>query len=415
MGTQIIRNGTLIDGNGEQPIDAGAVLVADGRIAAVGREGSFAIPGDATEIDAGGGTILPGMIDAHVHLFMEGLDLQTTLTSPFSLHFYRAIDHMRRTLDAGITSVRDAGGIDLGVKTAVERGLVAGPRIQLSLSSPTTTGGHVDGWMLSGNTFEVFPAHPGNPGGLCDGPNEARRKVRQLLRAGADVIKVCATGGVSSPTDHPDFVQFSPEELAIMVQEGRYRNGVRVMAHAEGAEGIKNAVRAGVHSIEHGFILDDEAIELMLDRGTFLVPTLSVLPGVLASADGPAPAPDYALVKAREYGSEHRDSIARAQRAGVRIAMGTDAAAIPHGTNLQELGLMCECGMTPMEALVATTGAGAECLGWEDRVGTLEAGKLADVVIARTDPLADIRSLEQTSNIALVMKGGEVVKDIREA
>ncbi len=414
MGAQIIRNGTLIDGNGEEPIAAGAVLVAEGRIAAVGREGSFPVPGDATEIDAGGGTILPGMIDAHVHLFIEGLDLQTTLTTPFSLHFYRAIDHMRRTLDAGITSVRDAGGIDLGVKTAVERGLVAGPRIQLSLSSLTTTGGHVDGWMLSGHPVEVFPVHPGNPGGLCDGPDEVRRKVRQLLRAGADVIKVCSTGGVASPTDHPDFVQFSPEELAIMVQEGRYRNGVRVMAHAEGAEGIKNAVRAGVHSIEHGFTLDDEAIELMLERGTFLVPTLSVLPGVLATADGPAPAPDYALLKAREYVGEHRDSIARAQRAGVRIAMGTDAAAIPHGTNLRELGLMCECGMSPMEALVATTKAGAECLGWEDRVGTLEAGKLADVVIARTDPLADIRSLEQTSNIALVMKGGEVVKDIRE-
>lgn len=415
MTTQIIRNGTLIDGNGGEPIADGAVLVEDGRISAVGKAGSFSLPTDAVEIDAGGGTILPGLIDTHVHIMMEGLNLQKTLTTPFSLNFYQAITYMRRTLDAGVTTVRDAGGADFGVKSAVEQGLIVGPRMQISISVLSTTGGHGDGWMLSGNEISLFQPYPGNPGGRCDGPEEVRRKVREILRAGAEVIKVCSTGGVGSPTDHPDFTQFSPEELAIMVQEGRYRRGIKVMAHAQGAEGIKNAVRAGIHSIEHGFSIDEEVVSLMLEHGTFLVPTLVAPLGVLESAEQSNAAPEYALRKARASLEEHRESIARAYRAGVKIAMGTDAAVVPHGTNLRELGLMCDIGMSPMEVLVATTKVAAECLGWQDRIGTLEAGKLADVVITRTDPLADIRSLEQTTNIALVMKGGQIVKDIRGA
>lgn len=415
MVAQVIRNGTLIDGNGGESIANGAVLVEDGRISAVGRAGSFAVPNGATEIDAGGGTILPGIIDTHVHIMMEGLNTNKILSTPFSLNFYQAIEYMRRTLDAGVTTVRDAGGADLGVKMAVEKGLIAGPRMQISISVLSITGGHGDGWQASGNEVKLFQPYPGNPDGRCDGPDEVRRKVREILRAGAEVIKCCSTGGVGSPTDHPEFTQFTPEELAVMVQEGQYRRGIKVMAHAQGIEGIKNAVLAGIHSIEHGFYLDDEVIALMIERGTFLVPTLVAPLGVLESAEQGNSAPEYALRKAREALEAHRESIARAYRAGVKIAMGTDAAVMPHGTNLRELGLMCDCGMSPMESLVASTKVAAECLGWQDRIGTLEVGKFADVVIARTDPIADIRSLEQTSNIALVMKGGEIVKDIRAA
>lgn len=415
MAAQVIRNGTLIDGNGGEPTLNGAVLVEDRRVTAAGRDGSFAVPDGAVEVDAGGGTILPGLIDTHVHITGEGMNLQRILTSPFSLRFYETISYMRKTLDVGITTIRDAGGADAGIKMAVETGLITGPRMQISVSVLSTTGGHGDGWMLSGNELHLSGSYPGMPDGICDGPEEVRKKVREVLRAGAEVIKVCSTGGVGSPTDHPNFTQFSIEELKIMVEEGRFRDGIKVMSHAQGAEGIKNAVLAGIHSIEHGIFLDDEAIELMLEHGTFLVPTLVAPLGVLESVEQGNAAPEYALRKARETIDAHRDSIARAYQAGVKIAMGTDAAVVPHGTNLRELGLMCDIGMSPMEALVATTKVAAECLGWQDRVGTLEAGKYADVVITRTDPLADIRSLETTSNIALVMKGGEIVKDLRAA
>ncbi len=183
------------------------------------------------------------------------------------------------------------------------------------------------------------------------------------------------------------------------------------MAHAQGAEGIKNAVRAGIHSIEHGIFLDDEAIDLMLEHGTFLVPTLLAPLAVLEAGERPnSGMPEYGLRKARETVEIHRESIARAYQAGVKIAMGTDAGVMPHGTNLRELGLMCDVGMSPMEAIVATTKTAAECLGWQDQVGTLEPGKLADVIVTRTDPLADIRSLENVDNIALVMKDGKPVK-----
>lgn len=199
-----------------------------------------------------------------------------------------------------------------------------------------------------------------------------------------------------------------------MVQEATYRRGVKVMAHAQGAEGIKNAVRAGIHSIEHGIYLDDEGIELMLERGTFLVPTLLAPLAVLEAAEETGTIPEWGVRKARETIEIHSENIAKAYKAGVKIAMGTDAGVMPHGTNLRELGLMNNVGMSPMETIVATTKVAAECLGWQDRVGTVEAGKLADLIITRTDPIADIRSLENADNVALVMKDGRVVKDIRQ-
>ena len=410
----LIHNGTLIDGNGGTPIKNGAVLIQDNRIRAAGRRADVPLP-DAplAMLDAGGGWILPGLIDTHVHLMLEGIDIPRLLTTPFSLRFYHALDHMRRTLDAGITTVRDAGGADLGVKQAQAAGLVAGPRMQISITALSTTGGHGDGWMPSGMALEIFPPYPGMPVNTCDGVEQVRQKVREVLRAGAEVIKVCATGGVLSPTDHPEFTQFSEAELRVMVEEGAYRRGIKVMAHAQGAEGIKNAVRAGIHSIEHGIYLDDEAIELMLAHGTFLVPTLLAPLSVVEQAESKGNMPEYGVRKARETIEIHSESIERAYRAGVAIAMGTDAGVMPHGTNLRELGLMCQIGMSPMEALVATTKTAAACLGWQDRVGTLEAGKLADVVVTKTDPLANIRSLEDTGNIVLVMQDGRVVKDGR--
>lgn len=409
----LIRNGTLIDGMGAAPLSDAAVLVKENRIHAVGKANSIRLPDSpVTEIDAKGGFILPGMIDTHVHVMLEGVNIARDMMTPFSMRFYNSVTYLRNTIDAGITSVRDAGGADAGTKQALESGMIVGPRLQISISVLTTTGGHGDGWMRSGMEYDLFMAYPGFPECRVDGVEDCRRKVREVLRAGADVIKICSTGGVLSPTDHPEFTQFSPEELEVIVREAAYRRGVKVMSHAQGAEGVKNAIRAGVHSIEHGIFLDDEALELMLKHGTYLVPTL-LAPIAVLEAGEKGGMPDYGVRKAREVVEIHSDSISRAHKAGVRIAMGTDAGVMPHGTNLRELGLMNKIGMTPMETIVATTKKAAECMGWDDQVGTLEAGKLADVILVKTDPLKDIRSLENVENIPLVIKDGKVVKDRR--
>jgi imidazolonepropionase-like amidohydrolase len=411
MTQTLIYNGTLIDGNGGTPQPDAAILIENDRISTVAAGSTLPrADGDTVRIDAQKGYILPGLIDAHVHISMEVEDQRKMMATPFSLNFYKMIRYMRNTLDAGITSVRDAGGADLGMKQAVEQGYIVGPRMQISIGALTITGGHGDGWLHSGNTYRLWSDHPGLPSGLCDGVDAVRKKAREMLRAGAEVLKVHATGGVLSPTDHPEFTQFSQEELEAIVQEGKFRRGIKVMAHAQGSEGIKNAVRAGIHSIEHGIYLDDECIELMIKNGTFLVPTL-LAPVAVTEVVG---MPEWGIKKALEVIEIHRDSIARAYKSGVKIAMGTDAGVMPHGTNLRELGLMMDCGMSAMEAIVATTKTAAECMGWQDRVGTLEAGKFADVVIARTNPLDNVRSLENRDNIALVMKGGQVVKDIRK-
>jgi imidazolonepropionase-like amidohydrolase len=411
MAYTLIHGGTLIDGTGGKPMTNAAVSILDNKIHTVGSGGAVTLPTDNMDmLDVKGGYILPGLIDTHVHMMLEIDDLRVTMATPFSLNFYKAIQYMRRTLDAGITSVRDAGGTDLGVKQAVEQGLIEGPRMQISITVLGITGGHVDGWLPSGMVLNTFPSYPGNPDGICDGVEEVRKKVREVLRAGAEVIKICSTGGVFSPTDHPEFTQFSPEELEVIVQEASFRRGVKVMSHAQGGEGIKNAVRAGIHSIEHGIFLDDEAIDLMLEHGTFLVPTLLAPVAVLENAEAKN-LPEYAVRKAREVIEIHRDSIAKAHERGVKIAMGTDAGVMPHGTNLRELGLMCGIGMSPMDTLVATTKIAAECLGWQDRLGTVEVGKLADIIVTKTNPLKDIRSLENTDNIVLVMKDGKIVKN----
>ncbi|WP_436664261.1 amidohydrolase family protein [Alicyclobacillus acidoterrestris] len=413
MSYLLVKNATVIDGNGGEPQVGVSILVKDERIQQIGLNEDIEIPNeDVTTVDATGTYALPGLIDTHVHLMMEVGNLAKRLNEPFSLRFFHAKQYMERTIEAGVTTVRDAGGADLGVKTAVEQGLVVGPRMQISITPLTITGGHGDSWTLSGTNLNLG-GYPGNPSGICDGVEEVRKKVREVLRAGADIIKVHATGGVLSPTDHPEFTQFSQEELRVMVEEATFRKGIKVMAHAQGAEGIKNAVRAGIHSIEHGIFLDDEAIELMLEHGTYLVPTLLAPVAVLESAEKDDAMPEYGIRKCREVIEQHQESIAKAYRAGVRIAMGTDAGVMAHGTNLRELGLMCQIGMSPMESIVATTKTAAECLGWDHIIGTLEVGKLADIVLTNTNPLDDIRSLEDPNHIVTVIQNGNIVKNLQ--
>ncbi|MFG2785470.1 amidohydrolase family protein [Streptomyces prunicolor] len=391
----VFTGGLVFDGTGADPAPAD-VVVADGRIVDVGT----GLDGD-TQVDCTGRTLLPGLFDCHVHLTLNGIGLLGALQKPFSYQFYEAAVNLRRTLEAGITTVRDAAGADLGIKRAVEDGLLTGPRVQISIGLITQTGGHGDPWMPSGQCAGLAVPHPGRPPAMADGPDEMRRTARTLLRAGAEVLKVCTTGGVLSPRDDPRHSQFTPEELDILVTEataqGRY-----VMAHAQGAEGIKNAVRAGVRSIEHGIYLDDEAIDLMLARGTWLVPTLIAPVSVIRAAESGIQIPEAMVRKAKEVTEAHAISVRRAAEAGVRIAMGTDSGIGPHGTNLDELPLMQACGMTPAEVLTATTSSAARLLGYDD-LGTVEPGNRADLVLVEGDAY-DLKALP--GNITGVWKDG---------
>ena len=394
----VFTGGRLFDGTGAAIADAD-VAVVDGLIAEVG----VGLDGDE-QVDVSGSTLLPGLFDTHVHVMFGHLDMWKHLQTPFSYRFYDAIKNLEATIRVGITTARDAGGADPGVKRAVEEGIVRGPRLQISLTMLSQTGGHGDGWMPSGGAAALFPDYPGMPSQIVDGVDEARRKIRELVRNGADVIKIATSGGVLSPTDSPDQPGFSYEEIEVMVEEARAA-GLWVMSHAQAAIGIKNAVRAGVRSIEHGIYLDDEAIALMLEHDAYLVPTLVAPVGVIRAAEAGVPIPDNVLIKASEVVEAHRDSIRRAVKAGVKIAMGTDAGVIPHGENLLELDLMAACGMSPEDVLVATTKTAAELMGLERELGTIEPGKRADLVVVAGDPLDFVG---YAGRIERVYKDGEL-------
>lgn len=376
MTRTLFSGGQVFDGTS---FSAGDVVVEHGRVVDVGT----GLDGDE-RVDCTGRTVLPGLIDTHVHVMFSGVDLMRALQQPFSYAFYEAARNLEATLACGITTVRDAGGADLGVKRAVENGLVRGPRMQIAITILSQTGGHGDDWMPAGFEVPTMPPHPGRPASVVDGPDEVRRRVREILRAGADVIKVCTTGGVLSPADDPRHSQFSLEEVEVMVAEAAAQ-GRPVMAHAQGAEGIKTAVRAGVRSVEHGIFLDDEAIELMLAADTYLVPTLVAPRAVLAAAEAGAAIPETVVAKAAATAEVHTQAVKKAVAAGVRIAMGTDCGVGPHGTNLDELPLMADCGMSAEQVLAASTSGAARLLGVGDEIGRLAPGMRADVVVVDGD------------------------------
>lgn len=379
----LFTGGHVHDGTATSPTE-GDVVVADGRIVHVGAAGT----GDGdVDVDLAGRTLMPGLFDCHVHVMTAGPDLVRDLQTPFSYRFYVAAQNLAITLRTGITSVRDAGGADAGVRLAVERGLVDGPRMQVSLDMLSQTGGHGDEYFPCGMHVPLFsPTYPGKPSPIVDGPDEMRKRVREYVRDGADVIKVATSGGVLSVGSDPRHAHFRPSELDVLIEEataaGRY-----VMAHAQAADGIKNAVRAGVRSIEHGIFLDDEAIELMIERGTWLVPTLIAPIWVLESVERGAQLSDASIRKAREVVEIHAAAVRRAVEAGVKVAFGTDAGVGPHGENLRELGLMRDAGMTPAAALHATTGSAAALLGVDDRLGRIAEGMVADLTIVRGDAM----------------------------
>ncbi|GAB3576887.1 amidohydrolase family protein [Amycolatopsis endophytica] len=378
MTRTLFAGGRVFDGTGADPFDADLV-VEDGRIAEIGT----GLDGDEV-VDCAGATVIPGMFDCHVHVTVSDISLVKLVQKPFSYQFYEAARNLRDTLELGITTVRDAGGADLGIKKAQADGLISGPRMQISIGVISQTGGHGDDWMPSGHCVPLMLPHPGRPSTVVDGPDEVRRAARELLRAGADVLKVCTTGGVLSPGDDPRHTQFTPGELDVLVAEAAMQ-GKPVMAHAQGTEGIKNAVRAGIRSIEHGIYLDDEAIELMLAHGTWLVPTLIAPIAVVRAARAGAALTDEMVRKAEDVVEVHAASMRRAVGAGVKIAMGTDSGVGPHGTNLEELPLMEAAGMRPGEVLAAATSSAADLLGCGDELGRLAPGFRADLVVVSGD------------------------------
>ena len=398
MTRTVFRNGTLYDARA-MAADGADVAVEDGRIVDVGT----GLDGDA-DVDCTGRGVLPGLIDAHVHLTMTGTDLFDAAQQPFSLQFYEGARNMALTLSAGVTTVRDAAGADQGMRVAQERGLLPGPRMQVSLNMLSQTGGHGDPWWPSTCVMDLLPPHPGRPPVIVDGPDEVRRKIRELVRAGADVIKVATSGGIVSGGAGPGVPHFRDDEIAMMVAEagaaGRY-----VMAHASAA-GAAAAVRNGVRSIEHGHELDDETLAMMAERGTWLVPTLASGLGLRDAVASGLPLPAQVVAKIQE-GPD--DTVRRAVAAGVPIAMGTDAPLYPHGRNLVELELMVEQGLRPAEALHAGTLSAAELLGLGSELGSLEPGKRADLVVVDGDPL-DVRGLAE--RVRAVYQDGRAVRPL---
>jgi imidazolonepropionase-like amidohydrolase len=399
-----VKAGRLLDVRTGQYLTNQIVWIEGDRIKEIGKAGDLApkLPKDARIVDLSGLTVLPGLIDCHTHLTMSPY-----LLGPKGLHVsvpreaLLGARHARLTLEAGFTTVRNvgAGGYsDVALRDAIDAGDVPGPRMRVSGPGLSITGGHGDENFLA-------PQFHAQGDGVADGVTGVTVKVRENIKFGADVIKFMATGGVLSEGDNPAFAQYTPEEMRAIVDTA-HGLGRKVAAHAHGAIGIKYAVLAGVDSIEHGSYIDDEGIQAMKEHGTYLVPTLYLDDWLLEHMAEMGLTPNV-MEKAKVVLPLARQHIARAIRAGVKVAFGTDAAVYPHGLNAHEFPVLVQLGLTPLEAIRTATANAADLLGWADRVGTLEPGKFADLIAVDGDPLADVAILE---NVRFVMKGGVVSK-----
>jgi imidazolonepropionase-like amidohydrolase len=406
-GTVVLKAARLIDGTGAAMINNAVVVVTDNLITAVGTAGSVRIPANAKTIDLGDATLMPGFIDAHTHLIGRVLGDpagDSALVRDFeSFAAILGVQHARDTLMAGFTTVRNVGAYgkfdDMALRKAIDEGWTPGPRMMSAGHALGIRGGHCDE-----NGFRPGLFDPGIEEGVADGPDQIRAAVRYQIKYGADVIKTCATGGVLSEGDAVGATQYTFEELKAMVDEASKLER-KVAAHAHGTEGIKIAVRAGVSSIEHGSFLDEEGARLMRERGTFLVPTLSAAEGVERAAKTGV-LKGLRAEKALAAAAAVRQAIKLAVGNKVPIALGTDAGVVPHGSNAHEFVLMVQWGgMSPMDAIVAGTSSGAKLLGWDKKVGSLTAGKWADIVAVSGNPLNDIENMQK---VVFVMKNGVV-------
>jgi imidazolonepropionase-like amidohydrolase len=410
--TVVIKAARLFDGKSNALVTPGMVIVTDGKITAAG--GNATVPAGAEIIDLGDATLLPGFIDAHTHLTM----MNTTDYKQAALDAIQktvpeqtldALANAKVTLMAGFTTVRDVGAhdyIDVGLRNAIRNGKVPGPRMLVSVHAIGATGGHCD---ETGYRAGAFGKETGPEEGVANGPDQVRYAVRLAHKYGADIIKTCASGGVLSLADDVDTPQLTQEEMNALIDEAHALRR-KVAAHAHGAEAAKRAIRAGVDSIEHGSFLDDEALDMMKQHGTYYVPTLMALQGLTEQMDAGMYIPPAIRAKAELARASVHKTFQNALAKGVKIGLGTDAAVYPHGRNGEEFHQMVDLGMKPADALRAGTSADADLLGLADKIGTLESGKLADIVAVPGNPLQDIR---QTEHVFFVMKEGVIYKNER--
>ncbi|MGD8563110.1 MAG: amidohydrolase family protein [Desulfarculaceae bacterium] len=358
------------------------------------------LPQDAHAVSLGGGFLLPGLIDSHVHLTMDGSPdpLTAMVNQSIPTTTLKASQHARNTLMAGFTSVRDLGGasgIDLALRDAINSGLASGPRMLASARYVCMTGGH--GWNSGGRE--------------ADGPDDVRKAVREQIRAGCDLVKLMATGGVMTPGVEPGSAQLTEEELRAGIEEA-HKAGRKTATHAQGSQGILNALRAGIDSIEHGFYLTEEIVSIMAENKVAYVPTITAINNIVVNGTESG-IPEFAVKKAKKVQKAHLQSLVLAKQAGILVAMGTDAGT-PfnlHGENAQEMTLMVQAGYSPLEAITCATQKGAQVLGLEKELGTIEEGKIADLIAVDSDPTSDIKVLQNPDAIRLVIKGGRVVKE----
>ncbi|MEM0297254.1 MAG: amidohydrolase family protein [Zestosphaera sp.] len=418
--TTVLTGLRIVDGTGSAPIENGVVVVEGRYVRDVGSTGSVEVPREVEVIDLNGYTALPGLIDAHLHLtgLRSGDFIRESLLTPHEVLVARVIRDLESLLMAGFTTVCDAGGaIALGLRHAVAEGTIKGPRIVAAGYALSQTFGHGDDHYLPLEYVDVRTSRlkPAFGALICDGVDECRKAARYALREGADFIKIMASGGVLSEKDRPEYTQFTLDEIKAIVEEAEHANRF-VHAHAQGSKGIANALKGGVKVIAHGIYIDEEGIELAKERNAIIVPTFAIVDQIVRYGEELG-TPKWGLEKARAVYEDHLRNVRDAFRAGVKLATGTDFAggvkALRHGDNAVELAIFVErLGMTPLEAITCATRNAAEAAGLEGLTGTIERGKLADIIITRENPLADVKTLLNRDNIVAVVKEGRPLKDL---
>ena len=399
----IIRAGHLLDAKTGKTLNNQVIVIEGDKIVAVGPASNPQAGAGGSSIDLSTSTVLPGLIDGHTHLTGDPRNIgYQSLGLSVPREALIGARNARLTLQAGFTTVRNvaaSGYSDVALRDAINAGDIPGPRMLVSGPPLSITGGHCD------NNLLPYESHATSDG-AADGIEAVQHKVREIIKYGADLIKICATGGVLSKGDDPQASQYTLEEMKAIVADA-HRLGRKVAAHAHGAQGIRWASEAGVDSVEHASYIDDAAIAEMKKNGTYLVPTLYLGDWFLENAEKNH-VPDFLLVKAKAVMPAARKNVAHAFASGVKVAFGTDAAVYPHGLNAHEFAVMVKLGLGPLQAIQAATVNDADLLGWSDKVGTIEPGKWADIIAVDGDPVKDVTTLE---HVKFVMKGGEVVKN----